>query len=163
MTKIKVLPLLSVIALLVVFSGCQKGTQKDVRVLQAQVGVIADELVRLDDSLQETRSALTAEQSRYSELQTELDQSGNRISSLQEEEQVIRGIYRTPSGFELPSIQIQQALQNAGYYRGNLDGKIGPQTRDAIKSFQRDQGLNIDGVVGRQTWTKLKVYISAIK
>jgi hypothetical protein len=32
-----------------------------------------------------------------------------------------------------------------------VDGKMGPQTRSAIRSFQKKQGLAADGVVGPQT------------
>ncbi len=54
--------------------------------------------------------------------------------------------------------EIQQALKNAGFYQGIIDGKMGPQTREAIKEFQRVHGLNDDGVAGRQTWAKLGQY-----
>ena len=53
---------------------------------------------------------------------------------------------------------MQQALKNAGFYQGALDGKMGPQTRDAVKEFQRVHGLRDDGVVGKQTWAKLRAY-----
>src|SRR3989338_6290313 len=43
---------------------------------------------------------------------------------------------------------IQKALKDAGYYTGNVDGKIGAKTRKAIKEFQSANGLNPDGVVG---------------
>jgi peptidoglycan hydrolase-like protein with peptidoglycan-binding domain len=55
--------------------------------------------------------------------------------------------------------EIQQALKNAGFYQGPVDGKIGPITRDAVKEFQRTNGLKADGVVGRQTWEKLSPYL----
>lgn len=163
MSKTPYLPLIAALAVLFVFSGCASKTKQNVRVLQAQVGAITEELVRLDESLQATRSALQAEESNYQNLQGQLGQSKSRISALRQEEEVIRGIYRTPSGFELPSIQIQQALKNAGYYRGSLDGKIGPMTRESIEAFQRDQGLTADGVVGRNTWAKLKGYLTTVK
>ena len=54
--------------------------------------------------------------------------------------------------------QVQQALKNAGFYQGAIDGKNGPLTKDAIKEFQRVHGLTDDGVVGRQTWAKMKAY-----
>ena len=54
--------------------------------------------------------------------------------------------------------EIQQALKNAGFYQGKVDGHTGSMTRDAVKEFQRVQGLTDDGVVGRQTWAKLKAY-----
>ncbi len=54
--------------------------------------------------------------------------------------------------------EIQQALKNAGFYQGNVDGHTGPMTREAVKEFQRVHGLTDDGAVGRQTWVKLKAY-----
>lgn len=54
---------------------------------------------------------------------------------------------------------IQQALKNAGFYQGPIDGKIGSQTREAVKEFQRINGLKADGVVGGQTWEKLAPYL----
>lgn len=155
-----VLVMISLIAL----SGCaSKKTSKKVDTLQAQMGVMTDELVRLDQSLQDTRAALQAEEARKSQLEGELGIAESRIGSLQEEESVIKSIYRTPSGFELPSVNIQKALKKAGYYQGALDGKIGPATRDAIRAFQTDNGLQADGVCGSQTWSKLKSYLEAIK
>ncbi len=55
--------------------------------------------------------------------------------------------------------QIQAALTKAGLYKGKLDGKIGKQTRSAIKAFQKKNKLKIDGVVGEKTWTMLKKYL----
>ncbi len=69
-------------------------------------------------------------------------------------------IYRTPSGFELPSLDIQKALKGAGYYHGNVDGKIGPGTEASIRAFQKDNGLESDGLCGQMTWQKLKGFLS---
>ena len=55
--------------------------------------------------------------------------------------------------------EIQQALKNAGFYQGAVDGKIGTQTREAIRTFQQVHGLKADGVVGKQTWEKLAPYL----
>lgn len=55
--------------------------------------------------------------------------------------------------------QVQEALKNAGYYDGNIDGKIGPKTKAALKEFQKDMGLKVDGVAGRNTKEKLLKYI----
>lgn len=164
MKKIACLSAMFVMIGLIAFSGCaSKKTSRKVDTLQAQMGVVTDELVRLDQSLQDTRAALQAEEVKRDQLKGELGATESQISSLKEEEGVIKGIYRTPSGFELPSVNIQKALKKAGYYDGALDGKIGPATRDAIRAFQQDNGLKADGVCGRQTWAKLKSYLDSIK
>ena len=56
-----------------------------------------------------------------------------------------------------PSVRdIQLALKRQGYDPGPIDGKMGAQTKAAIKAFQRSHGLEPDGVVGRKTWARLK-------
>lgn len=55
--------------------------------------------------------------------------------------------------------QIQVALFNAGYNPGDMDGKMGKQTREAIKSFQKANGLTADGSVGKKTWKLLAPYL----
>ena len=37
---------------------------------------------------------------------------------------------------------------------------MGPLTRDAVKEFQRVHGLADDGVVGKQTWEKLRAFVA---
>ena len=54
---------------------------------------------------------------------------------------------------------VQTALKNAGYYKGNIDGKIGSGSKQAIKDFQKDHNLKIDGIVGSNTWDELKAYL----
>lgn len=43
---------------------------------------------------------------------------------------------------------IQQHLSRRGYDPGPLDGRLGTQTRRAIRAFQRDCGLAVTGAVG---------------
>lgn len=57
------------------------------------------------------------------------------------------------------SKQIQTALKSAGYYQGAIDGKIGKMTRQAIRAFQRDNNLLVDGKVGKRTWALLQKYL----
>ena len=42
---------------------------------------------------------------------------------------------------------LQTALARRGYYRGQIDGAFGPQTRSAIRSFQANKGLPVTGQV----------------
>ena len=44
--------------------------------------------------------------------------------------------------------EVQIALSNAGYYGGPIDGKLGPKSKKAIREFQADNGLKVDGVAG---------------
>jgi len=43
--------------------------------------------------------------------------------------------------------QVQARLARAGYYRGAIDGAMGPRTRYAIERYERDHGLRIDGAI----------------
>ena len=54
---------------------------------------------------------------------------------------------------------VQRALKNAGYYDGAVDGKLGAKSQKAISSFQKDHGLNSDGIIGKRTWIELKKYL----
>jgi peptidoglycan hydrolase-like protein with peptidoglycan-binding domain len=48
--------------------------------------------------------------------------------------------------------QWQQRMENLGY-NINVDGKFGPQSAQVARRFQKDKGLTVDGVVGRDTWS----------
>ncbi len=56
--------------------------------------------------------------------------------------------------------EIQQALKNAGFYSGKVDGSIGPKTKRAIEAFQAQNGLKADGKVGAKTWKALAAYLN---
>ena len=47
--------------------------------------------------------------------------------------------------------QIQTKLKRWGYYNGNIDGIYGNQTLQAVKYFQRKNGLTQDGIAGPKT------------
>ncbi len=55
--------------------------------------------------------------------------------------------------------RIQTALKNAGFYTGEIDGKIGPMSKKAITDFQRSKGLVADGKVGPKTWSELEKFL----
>jgi len=46
---------------------------------------------------------------------------------------------------------VQSALQEQGYYQGEIDGVLGPQTRAALAEFQSSQGLEPTGAVDEPT------------
>ena len=55
---------------------------------------------------------------------------------------------------------LQTELKNQGYYSGRIDGIYGKGTVNAVKAFQRKNGLKADGIAGPQTQTKL--YANAV-
>jgi hypothetical protein len=45
---------------------------------------------------------------------------------------------------------VQRRLARGGYYHGSIDGVIGPGTRSAVRAFERNNGLPVDGVIDPQ-------------
>lgn len=117
-----------------------------------------------------TKKAATGSQTE--ELQTKVSDLEKQLQSKDEE---IRDLEERLSKMKAPEEQIvnaqevdiskvtpksiQTALKNAGFYSGAIDGKIGRKTKEAIKEFQKANGLKSDGVVGKQTWVKLQKYL----
>ena len=50
---------------------------------------------------------------------------------------------------------LQQRLTDLGYYEGPVSGNFQGNTRNAVKAFQTQNGLKVDGVVGKKTWDLL--------
>lgn len=75
----------------------------------------------------------------------------------------ITGIKLTQNNFEGEKFEVVHSLTTAqirtvqtklkrwGYYTGNVDGIFGSKTREAVKYFQRKNGLAVDGIVGPNT------------
>lgn len=53
--------------------------------------------------------------------------------------------------------EIQTKLKNWGYYSGSVDGIYGSRTEEAVKSFQRKNGLTADGMAGPATLKALGI------
>ena len=56
--------------------------------------------------------------------------------------------------------QIQTKLKRWGYYKGNIDGIYGSQTIEAVKYFQRKNGLTVDGIAGKKTLEAMGIFNS---
>ncbi len=170
MKKIASISFLLALLLPFIFTGCSSsGSSRGNNATNAQMGVLADEVTRLDQALQETRGQLQQEQARVAELEARLGggaasaqtaSSPSQASYAASSAEPYAGVYRTPSGFELPAADVQKALKGAGYYHGEVDGKVGPDTREAVRKFQRDNGLTPDGIIGKTTWNRLKTHLS---
>lgn len=58
---------------------------------------------------------------------------------------------------------VQKLLKESGYYKSVIDQIFGQNTENAVKAFQRDRKLTVDGIVGVKTWQeyeKLATYLT---
>lgn len=52
-------------------------------------------------------------------------------------------------------LELQKLLNSAGNYNLAEDGSFGEKTLAAVKDYQTNNGLEVDGIVGTNTWGKL--------
>ncbi len=143
------------VAATAVLSGCAHSrVRQDMSRLQQQMGIIDERVTQLErTSLSGFSTGSTTGPVETGSTATEPNPSPMRHART--------GTATTASTASIkPSTrEIQKALKNAGFYQASVDGKMGPQTRAAVKEFQRVHGLHDDGIVGRQTWSKLRAYV----
>lgn len=149
---------ISLIVCCFILSGCattQKTTNPDIQSMQSRIDFLESEINTKDQEIGSMRNQLKRANQNYA-ANEDYEVSVNRNKS------TIRTQTRNNEFKEIIKVdgvtaeKVQTALKNAGFYNGDLDGKIGPKTKEAIKAFQRDNNLSVDGVVGRGTWAKLK-------
>ncbi len=136
----KVMGLVVVVALVMVASGCATMKQKEETTdLRVRVSELEKQLQQKDAEIDSLKQSLgRAAEAKILSMRAANDEVAT----------------------ELPSVKnIQTALKNAGYDPGTIDGKMGSQTRKAIKSFQKDNGLTADGKVGKKTWAAMEPYL----
>jgi len=117
---------------------------KDMQIQQLQ-----GEASRLKNELQSKDEEINA-------LEWQLKNAKNQKSAYTTREKA--GVKSAHDTVKMTPKNIQLALKKTGFYNGPVDGNIGDKTRKAIKEFQKENGLVQDGVVGKQTWLKLKSY-----
>lgn len=66
---------------------------------------------------------------------------------------------RGSSGSEVR--QIQEKLKRWGYYSGSIDGVYGSGTENAVKKFQKANGLKADGIAGKATLNAMGINSSS--
>lgn len=123
-------------------SGAQKKRDEELKGMKAKVDTLESKVEGVESKLSETERALAAKEA---EAQSMASAPAMESSS-------------TGSKCNASIKDIQEALKNAGFYSGKVDGVKGKQTRKAIKGFQRANGLTPDGKVGSKTWELLSRY-----
>ena len=53
-------------------------------------------------------------------------------------------------------VLLQTALKKLGYYKKTIDGNFGTGTHAAVRAFQKDENLKVDGVAGEDTLAVLE-------
>jgi peptidoglycan hydrolase-like protein with peptidoglycan-binding domain len=130
-------------------SGCATARkQKDLEIqgLRNQISVLESQIRSKDEEISNLKESLAKAPSEKETSQVLTKQTGRK--------KVIGEVKSRPN-----AKQIQIALKNAGFDPGSIDGRIGKQTRDAIKAFQKAHNLPVTGKVGKQTWNLLREYL----
>ena len=143
--------------------GCAGGvTRTDVSRLQSQVGLLDERVTQLEHAASAGPAPVSAAPAIEPALSPEPAPatSEHRRRGKRAAAATITAAVQAPASSALKPTtrEIQQALKNAGFYQGAIDGKTGPMTHNAVEEFQRVHGLTDDGVVGKQTWEKLSSF-----
>lgn len=104
----------------------------------AERGQAVDELLAYDQLTQTAMDQYRQENPAYG------DSAGNHAT-----------VSRGSTGKDVTALQTY--LIHLGYSCGDngADGVFGSGTRAAVRAFQRDHGLTVDGIAGRKTWAAL--------
>ncbi|MCA9395005.1 MAG: peptidoglycan-binding protein [Candidatus Omnitrophica bacterium] len=166
--------LLGILAVSLFLIGCSTHTQSPTAVnrLQIQVAQMERQLENRDKAIGDLQAQVHDMSSELNEIKTyslyepieEYDYRKTARAPLIEEDEDEPAVRETEQDERIIRVkaterEVQQALKNAGFYNGKIDGKIGAQSRKAIQDFQLDHKLKADGIVGRRTWTELKTYL----
>lgn len=143
---VKKIAILLIPIFLILLSGCATARkQKDLEIqgLRNQISLLQAQIQSKDEEINSLKEAVN-----------KATEEKPLVTKKVSKKKVVGEIKSRPS-----ARHIQVALKNAGYDPGTLDGKMGRQTRDAIKAFQRANNLPVDGRVGKQTWSLLRKYL----
>lgn len=113
---------------------------------------------------EELNTKLAALETRISETNQRLDEITQRpenlVGSQTKEIRSAQSAAPIKTRTTLTTREIQVALKTAGHYAGSVDGKMGPQTLEAVRAFQRSKGLTPDGKVGSKTAMALAKHLT---
>lgn len=145
--KAYVFVLLGVFA--ICLSGCvtaRASKQKDLenQGLRNQISVLESQIQNKDQELNSLKEELNSliEQKNQTAVKSAKEKSAAEVSA------------------HPATKQVQTALKNAGFYTGNVDGRMGKKTRDAVKAFQKANNLTVSGKVSKKTWILLSGHLT---
>ena len=77
------------------------------------------------------------------------------VETPKEEKKVQVTLTQLSKGSKGQEVKSLQTLLNAKGAFLDVDGSFGKLTDGAVRAYQRSKGLDVDGIVGKQTWTSL--------
>lgn len=152
---------LIVILCLLFLAGCattQKSTNSDLQGMSLRLQTLEESIKMRDQKIGEIEYDLAkvkqdCAQKTTTPTYSDRKESAPVASSTKIKTEISSNVIRVEG---VTADQVQTALKNAGFYKGSIDGKLGPMTLEAIKSFQKENGLKVDGIIGSTTWASLK-------
>jgi murein L,D-transpeptidase YcbB/YkuD len=148
-----------VVPITFLLAGCSTVSTKRLNNLETKVGALEAKV----DSVEQRQSAIEGQ---TGESRESVGYLKGKVDSRGPSTVVVTGLkgnegYLYKSGKKsLTHKDIQFALKNAGFYNGPIDGKIGKNTKKAIREFQKANGLKADGIVGPKTRDLLLQYLT---
>lgn len=137
-------------------TGCSTVSSKRLNNLETKVSTLEAKV----DSVEQRQSAIEGQ---TGESRESVGYLKGKVDSRGPSTVVVTGnegyLYKTGKK-SLTHKDIQFALKNAGFYNGTIDGKIGKNTKKAIREFQKTNGLKADGIVGPKTKDLLLQYLT---
>ena len=146
----------AVVAMVTVFlvSGCStvpKKFKEEVSGIKSKVDTLDSRVGAVESKQVESERMVSEQNQTIEQLKAEKERTVTTNISTRSEPVRTRGRMK----------EVQIALQNAGFYKGKIDGVKGKSTKKAIKEFQKANGLKADGKVGSKTWELLSKYSAA--
>lgn len=150
------------------FSGHNYGLSIDIDVISVMKNLGIKKKRELDELMatngwfcHRTDSLLKSESWHYNYLGVGFVIGKARLNTANYIEAKIKDLYG--ENFTLSPEQIQENLKKLAMYGGDIDGKIGPRSKEAINIFQRAWSLPVTGVADKTTQRTLAFVTREIK
>ncbi|MFH0935256.1 MAG: peptidoglycan-binding protein [Candidatus Omnitrophota bacterium] len=133
-------------------AGCASTTTRTGKEnqLQSQVEQLKNEVAALEAQIRSQTQEFNNLKDEFSSVEKEKEGLAFELAK----KKIIGEVQTRPD-----TRQIKVALMNAGYSPGPISMNMDKETVEAIKSFQKDNNLLADGVMGKKTWAILKKYL----
>jgi peptidoglycan hydrolase-like protein with peptidoglycan-binding domain len=84
-----------------------------------------------------------------------MENSADQAQPLKLQAAAIRRLPTLSFGDSGDSVKVLQRLLSQNGYPVRVDGNFGALTETAVKAFQTQNNLTVDGIVGSRTWREL--------